>query len=130
MNNIDIQPLLSQAQAEVIFNIGNTNLDLGSKSTIVDGIINDLVTKRNLENQQLYFIKYNTDNLQDKQNNMYTINKELSNKQTEVNLNQILFSQFLDNNKSNENIKNIYYKIIIGLVITLIVVGVMNMLFT
>jgi hypothetical protein len=130
MNNIDTQPLIEQTQAKIIYNIGNTKLDLDSKSTAIDGFINDLVTKRNLENQQLYFINYNTDNLQEKQNNMNKINKELTDKKTELNLNQVSFSQFLDNNNKNENLKTTYYKIAIGLVISIIVVGVMYVLFS
>ena len=130
MNNIDTQPLLEQIQAQIIFNIGNSNLDLDSKSTAIDGFINDLVTKRNLENQQLYFINYNTDNLQEKQNTMDKINTDVSEKQTEVNLNQVSFSQFLATNSSNENLKNIYYKVVIGLVISIVVVGILNVLFS
>lgn len=130
MNNIDTQPLLEQIQSQIIFNIGNSNLDLDSKSTAIDGFINDLVTKRNLENQQLYFINYNTDNLQEKQNNMDKINTDVSEKQTEVNLNQVSFSQFLATNSSNDNLNNIYYNVGIGLVITIAVVGILNVLFS
>ena len=130
MNNIETQPLIEQSQAKIIYNIGNTKYDLDSKSTAIDGFINDLITKRNLENQQLYFINYNTDNLQEKQNTMNKINKELTDKKTELNLNQVSFSQFLDNNNNNENLKNIYYKIAIGLVISIIVVGVMYVMFS
>ena len=130
MNNIDTQPLMEQIQAEIIFNIGNSNLDLDSKSTAIDGFINDLVTKRNLENQQLYFINYNTDNLQEKQNNMDKINTDVSEKQTEVNLNQVSFSQFLATNSRNDNLNNIYYNVGIGLVISIVVVGILNVLFS
>ena len=130
MNNIDTHPLIEQSQAKIIYNIGNTKLNLDSKSTAIDGFINDLITKRNLENQQLYFINHNTDNLQEKQNTMNKINKDLTDKKTELNLNQISFSQFLDNSSHNENLKNIYYKIIIGLVISIIVVGVMYVMFS
>jgi len=130
MNNIDTQPLIEQTQAKIIYNIGNTKLDLDSKSTAIDGFINDLVTKRNLENQQLYFINYNTDNLQEKQNNMDKINTDVSEKQTEVNLNQVSFSQFLATNSSNDNLNNIYYNVGIGLVITIVVVGILNVLFS
>jgi len=130
MNNLSTQPLLEQTQSEIIYNINNTKMDLDSKSTVIDGFINDLVTKRNLENQQLYFINYNTDNLQEKQLNMDKINTEVANKKTELNLNQASFSQFLNNNNNNENLKNIYYKVATGLVISIFVVGMMNVFFS
>ena len=130
MNNIDFQPLVSKAQSEIMFNIVKNKLDIANKTKELDTIINDLITKRNLEIQQLYFINYNTNNLQDKEHNVETINKELTDKQLNVNINQASFSQFLAANNSNEKINSTYYKITIGLIITLIIVGILNVMFS
>jgi len=128
MNNINILPLVSQARAEILFNIGNTSLNLNTKSTKIDTIINDLVTKRNLEIQQLYFINYNTENLQDKEHNITKINKNVIEKQKEVNLNQAIFSQFTELNSNTDNINKFYYKITIGLIVVIIIVGLINLI--
>jgi hypothetical protein len=130
MNTINFQPLLEQAKAKIIYNLGNTNTDLSEKNTELDKIISNLVTKINLETQQLYFINYNTNNLEEKEKNIEKINDIVSDKQTEVNLNQVSFSQFLETNSSNEKIASIYYKIAIGLTITIIIMGILCILFT
>jgi preprotein translocase subunit SecF len=130
MNTLNIQPLIENAKSILLYNLGNSNLDLSNKNKELDKIINDIITKRNLETQQLYFINYNTNNLEDKQKNIDKINKNISDKQTEVNLNKVTFSQFLETNSSNEKLSNIYYKIIIGLIIVIIIVGILNILFS
>jgi len=130
MNTINIFPLIDQAKSTILYNLGDTNLDLTDKSTALDKIISDLVTKRNLEAQQLYFIDYNTNNLAEKQKNIDKINKIVSDKKTEVNLNQVSFSQFLETNNSKEKISNIYYKIVIGLTITIIIMSILCVLFS
>lgn len=130
MNTINITPIIDKAKAQILFNLGNTNIDLASKNEEIDKLITTLITQRNLENQQLYFIKYNTDNIEDKQKNIDKINKEVIDKQTELNLNQVAFSQFLENNTVNEQRSTLYYKITIGLIITITILGILNLLFS
>jgi hypothetical protein len=130
MNTLNVQPLLDEAQNTILYNLSNTNTDLGDKSSELDKIISNLITKRNLEEQQLYFINYNTNNLEEKQKTIEKINDIVSDKQTEVNLNQVSFSQFLETNSSNEKIASIYYKIAIGLTITIIIMGILCILFS
>jgi hypothetical protein len=130
MNTININPLVEQTKAAILYNIGNNNLDLVEKNKELDKTISDLITKRNLEIQQLYFINYNTNNLSEKQKNIDKINKIVSDKQTEVNLNQVSFSQFLETNNSNEKLAAIYYKIAIGLIISIIIMGILSVLFS
>lgn len=130
MNTIDITPSVEQSKAEIVYNLGNANLDLGDKNKESDKLISDLITQRNLEQQQQYFINYNTDNLADKQKNIDKINKNVLDKQTELNLNQVEFSQFLANNSTNEKRSSIYYKITIGLTITIIIMVILNVLFS
>ena len=130
MNTINITPLLEQSKAEIIYNLSNANLDINDKATETDKLISDLITQRNLELQQKYFINYNTDNLADKQKNINKINKNLQNKQTELNLNQAHFSQFLEDNTAKEQRNNLYYKITIGLIITIIILLILNVLFS
>lgn len=130
MNTLNVQPLLDEAQNTILYNLSNTNTDLGDKNSELDKIISNLITKRNLEEQQLYFINYNTNNLEEKQKTIEKINDIVSDKQTEVNLNQVSFSQFLETNSSNEKIASIYYKIAIGLTITIIIMGILCILFS
>jgi ribosomal protein S8 len=130
MNSIDIQPLLKSSQTEIMYNLGTTTLDTSEKNNSIDKVIDDLITKRNLEIQQKYFIEYNTDNLDEKQKNIEKITKELANKQTDVNLNQAAFSQFLQTNSNNDRINGLYFKIFIGLIICIIIILILNVLFS
>jgi len=130
MNNININPFVKQSKKEILDNVKIAKVEWDNKSNKIDCLINDLVSKRNLENQQLYFINYNTNNLQDKEKNINKIDKEVSIKQTDVNINQLSFSNFIANNTSKDNLNNIYYKIIIGLVIIIVIIGILNYLFS
>ncbi len=130
MNTLDISPFIEKSKTEIVYNLGNANLDLADKNKEADKLINDLITQRNLEQQQQYFINYNTDNLADKQKNIDKINKNVLDKKTELNLNQFEFSQFLANTSTNEKRSNLYYKITIGLVITIIIMFILNVLFS
>jgi hypothetical protein len=130
MNTINIIPLIEQAKSKILYNLGNANLDLADKNKETNKLISDLITQRNLENQQLYFINYNTDNITEKQKDINKINKNVLDKQTELNLNQVSFSQFIETNTINENRSNLYYKIIMGLIIGIIIIVILNILFT
>jgi len=127
---VNIKQLKDNALQNIINN-GNVLIkDITNKQLSVNNIMTNLTEKLNLENQQLYFIKYNTKNLDDK---TFIINKaedDFEKNENDINVNKINFSRFLDENKKNENSESLYYKIIIGLIITLIVFGIMNLLFS
>ena len=76
------------------------------------------------------FIKYNTANLDDKQKLIDKTTKEFEKNENEVNINKINFSRILASNSSNDSKSSLYYKIIVGLLITIIVLGVLYILFS
>ena len=83
-----------------------------------------------MENQQLYFIEYNDSNLNDKKKLIDNSKDEFEKVENDLNINKMNFSIFLDQNNNNDSITNVYYKIIYGLIIFIIVIGVLNLLFS
>ena len=83
-----------------------------------------------MENQQLYFIEYNDSNLNDKKKLIDNSKDEFEKVENDLNINKMNFSIFLDQNNNNDSITNLYYKIIYGLIIFIIVIGILNFLFS
>ena len=93
-------------------------------------ILTDYISKRNLENQQLYFIKYNEYNLDDKQKMIDKTNKEFEKTENDVNINKIQFQQVADQNTLNDTKKAKYYNYSFYLIIFIIIVGFLNFMFS
>lgn len=130
MNVIDIQPLLDNTKVEIMNNQQGIKDDIEVKSKNIDENINELMVKKELESQQKFFINNNQMYLEDKKKNISRINKELDKQYNDVSLNKTSFSQFLQDNTNNENINAFYRKALWILIITLIVVCVLNFLFS
>ena len=56
--------------------------------------------------------------------------EKLSKKQNETNINQNNFTSFMDQITNVNSTSNTYYKIIIGLIIAIVVMGILNFLFS
>lgn len=130
MNVIDIQPLLDSTKVEIMNNQQGIKADIEVKSKNMDEKINELMVKKELEAQQKFFINNNQMYLEDKKKNISRIEKELDKQYNDVSINQTGFSQFLQDNTSNENINAIYRKALWILIIAIIVVCVLNFLFS
>lgn len=130
LNNIDTDKILNSVKDKILIDYDNVNQTIIEKNTNIYGILNDLIDKRNLENQQLYFIEYNDSNLNDKKKLIDNSKDEFEKVENDLNINKMNFSIFLDQNNNNDSITNVYYKIIYGLIIFIIVIGVLNLLFS
>lgn len=128
LNNIDIISILSTAKNSVQTAANGIVEDINAKTAVLDVLINDIISKRNLENQQLYFIKYNNSNLDDKQKLIDKTTDEFEKTENDININKINFDNFLSQNELNNAKQNTYYKIIIGLIIVIAIIGVLNLL--
>jgi hypothetical protein len=130
LNNIDTNSILVIAQNSIQTASNGIIDDINEKSSVLDVLINDIISKRNLENQQLYFINYNNSNLDDKQKLIDKTTDEFEKTENDININKINFDNFLSKNELNNNKQNTYYKIIIGLIVIIAITGVINLLAT
>jgi len=130
LSSIDINTFKNNIRDTIIKNSNTLNLDLQKKRNEIDILLNSLFDKLDLEKQQLYFIGYNKTNLNDKSNLVKRSEKEFEKDENDININQINFKNFLQKNNINDSSLNLYYKIIIGLIATIIIVGIFNLLVT
>jgi hypothetical protein len=128
--NINTEKIKNEFIAEIKNNGSNLINIITSKSSIINKNIDSLKQQLDLQNQQAYFVKYNTKNLDDKQYIINKSTKDFEKHENDVNINKINFSNFLEQNNINEKKQNLYYKIILGLIITLIVLGGLNFMFS
>lgn len=130
LNKIDTQTILNLVKERILIEYNNVNNDIISKNKNINGILKDLISNKNLENQQLYFIEYNDSNINDKKQLVDKSMNEFEKKENDLNIKQNNFSIFLDQNINNDSKKNIYYKILIGIIITIVIVGILNFSFS
>ena len=128
LSSIDIKKLKNTMRDNIIRNCKTQLNNIDTQNTKIDSILNLLIEKLDLEKQQLYFINYNKTNLDDKQKLVNITSKEFEKQENDINVNQINFSNFLSKNNTNDSKINLYYNIIIYLIIAIIVIGILNLL--
>jgi hypothetical protein len=129
-NKIDVTNIYNIAKNNMLSKLNIVKNEISDKSKNIDLYLNDLITQKNLETQQIYFVDYNTANLEDKQKLLDISKNEYEKSENDVNINQLKFSDFLENDRNADNKRNIYYKILIGMCITIIIFGILNFLFS
>ena len=125
-SKIDISNLFNTTSQNIINSINNINNNLNNKKLEAETLITNIINKRELEQQQLYFIKYNEYNINDKQHNINDINNKLEDTNTLVNIKQLNFKNFKDTENDNETNISFYKKCIIGMTITLVIILIIN----
>ena len=126
LTSVDINILQKNTREKIISNSMQLIKTLEKQSGEIDSILNILLDKLKLEQQQIYFIKYNTGNLDYKTKLVNKSTEEYEKNENNINVNQVNFSNLLSKNNNNINKINFYYKVIIGIIITIIVVLVLN----
>ena len=114
----------------IFLELSKLNNNLNKIELEMTNILNDYIEKRNLENQQLYFINYNNSNLDDKKKIFDKANKEFEKTENNVGINKIQFQQFIKTNNINDNKVNNYYTYIIWLIVSIIIMGLLNFFFS
>ena len=114
----------------IIIKISQLFSKLEAKNIEIDYILDTYLANLKIEDQQNIFIKYNISNLDDKTKLLDKTTEEYEKNENDINVNQVNFTNFLSKNNNNINKINFYYKIIIGVVITIIVVGIFNIFIT
>jgi len=125
---IDVQILKNNIISDILTKSGEIITELNDKTSKSDTLLNNLNTQLNIENQQSFFITNNTYNIDDKKKIINKTTEEYDKDENDILINKINFSNFLEQNSNNDRLYNIYYKIIIGLIITLIIIGIINLL--
>ncbi len=130
MLKIDTEEIMDRVKYNTFTGFKITRSELSKYNDDIDNVLSDLISKRNLENQQLYFIDYNNNNLNDKKNLFDKTNKEFEKAENDVNINKIQFHEFLEKKEILNKKNNSYYYYVKILIILLIVVGLFNFMFT
>ena len=130
LNFIDTNKILNTVKQKISVNNSSVNNDIANMSSNIYIVLDDLINKRNLENQQLSFIAYNTNNINDKQNLVNESKFKFEKAENDITINQIEFANFLEDNRNHESKFNIYRKITIGIIITIVIMGILNILFS
>jgi hypothetical protein len=129
-NTIPIENLLLNTLNNINSNLGNIEIKVVNMNKDADFLINRYGDLKTIEINQQDLIKNNMANMEDKKRLMNENKNKMGKQQLETSNNQINFSQIRDNINNNESWNNIYYRIVIGLVITLIILGILNFLFS
>lgn len=127
---LDIKTLNQITRNNIIRNAGQLIDNFKKQISEVDIVLDALIDKINLNDQQTNFVKYNIVNINDKTNLVNKTKEETEKNENDININKINFSNFLSKNNNDTNKINFYYKIIIGLIITMVIVGIVNLFVT
>ena len=129
-SNINYQPMLDSATSTVINAIPSITSQVDNMMQTADTIITSLADRGSIQLQQKDIIKNNNENMVYKNKLMNDNTEKLSKKQNETNINQNDFSSFMNQITNTDSLGNTYYRIIIGLVIAVVIMGMLNFLFS
>jgi len=129
-SNINYQPMLDSATSTVINAIPSITSQVDNMMQTADTIITSLADRGSIQLQQQDIIKNNNENMVYKNKLMNDNTEKLSKKQNETNINQNDFSSFMNQITNTDSLGNTYYRIIIGLVIAVVIMGMLNFLFS
>lgn len=129
-SNINYQPVLDSATSTVINAIPSITSQVDNMNQNADTIITSLSDRGSIQLQQQDIIKNNNENMVYKNKLMNDNTEKLSKKQNETNINQNDFSSFMNQITNTDSLGNTYYRIIIGLVIAVVIMGMLNFLFS
>jgi hypothetical protein len=130
LNIIQTDNILNDVKTKIYLDNQNFKNNIKNMSSNIYIVLDDLINKRNLENQQISFITYNINNINDKQHLLNESKYVFEHAENDVNINQIEFANFLQDNRNQDSQFNIYHKITIGIIITIIIMGILNILFS
>ena len=130
LSKVATDDIMNNLKYHTIVDLKEKQKELNEKNNDIEYILSELISKRNLENQQLYFIDYNNNNLEDKKTLYEKTNTEFERSENDVNINKIQFQDFLVKKESVEKQLDTYYSYIKWLILGLIIVGLLNFMFS
>lgn len=129
-SNIDVSQLQNTTRNRILIDCNNISNTLSTQDIEINNSLNNLTDKLDLLKQQNFFIKYNINNLNDKQQIIDKDKKEFDETESNSNINKLNFSQQLAENNNSDTKLTLYYNIILGLIIVIIIVGILNLFFS
>jgi len=129
-SNINYQPMLDSATSSIINALPTITSKVSDMKQTADTIITSLADRGSIQLQQKELIHNNNENMAYKNKIMNDNTEKLAKKQNETNINQNDFSSFMNKISNADSAANIYYKIIIGLLIAIVIMGILNFLFS
>jgi len=129
-SNINYQPMLDSAASTVINAIPSITEQINNMNQNANTIITSLSDRGSIQLQQQDIIQNNNENMVYKNKIMDDNKEKLAKKQNETNINQNNFSSFMNQITNADSSANTYYKIIIGLLIAVVIMGLLNFLFS
>jgi len=129
-SNINYQPMLDSAASTVINAIPSVIAQINNMNQNANTIITSLSDRGSIQLQQQDIIQNNNENMVYKNKIMDDNKEKLAKKQNETNINQNNFSNFMNQITNADSGANTYYKIIIGLLIAVVIMGILNFLFS
>tara|TARA_B110000305_G_scaffold220455_1_gene262321 strand:+ start:252 stop:1118 length:867 start_codon:yes stop_codon:yes gene_type:complete len=130
LSKVNTNDIMDNMKYHTIVELKEKHLELKEKHNDIEYIVSELISKRNLENQQLYFIDYNNNNLEDKKTLYEKTNTEFERAENDVNINKVQFQDFLVKKESVGKQLDTYYTYTKWLIIFLIIVGLLNFMFS
>jgi hypothetical protein len=130
LSKVNTNDIMDNMINNTIVDLKEKQIELTNKTNDIDSILNELISQRNLENQQLFFVDYNTNNLEDKKTLYEKTNKEFERTENDVNINKIQFQDFLVKKEIIGKQLDNYYYYTKWLIIFLIIVGLFNFMFS
>lgn len=129
-SNINYNPILDSAASTVINAIPNITSQIDNMNNIANTIITSLTDRGSIQLQQQDILKNNNENMAYKNKLMNDNTEKLSKTQNETNINQNNFFSFINQITNLDSTANTYLKIIIGLIIAIVIMGILNFLFS
>lgn len=129
-STINYQPMLENTTLQIINTLPNIYSQVENMQQTADTIITSLSDRNSIQLQQQELIKNNNENMIYKNKIMNDNSEKLSKKQNETNIHQNDFSNFINQITQTDSTTNTYYKIILGLIIAIIIMGILNILFS
>jgi hypothetical protein len=128
--NINYQSMLDTATSKVINAIPGITTSVATMDANANNLIRSLADRGSIQLQQQDIIANNNENMAYKNKLMKDNTEKLAKKQNDTNINQNNFSSFMNKINDVDSATNIYYKIIIGLIIAIVIMGILNFLFS
>ena len=130
LTKIDINTIKDIIRNNIIRECSELIKDIDKRSSDIDTSLDILFDKINLEKEQNTFIDYNKFNIEDKSKLVNKTAEDFEKNENDINVKQTNFSNFLEKNKNNDKKNKLYYNIIIGLIVTIVIFGIFNIFIT
>lgn len=130
MATIDTESLIRDGLNKLKYELSRMDKDIERKQTDLDDTLNRLISKKNIANQQQFFIKQNSNRLSESKNIKNEMNKKYHNATNEYEMSKYHVNKAKKEIDELHNTNNILNKIITGISVILIILVIISLLLT